>query len=258
MSDLKIAVQMYTLRDACNTPKELSETLRRVKEIGFQSIELAGLGPVDAREYSRMLEGEGLSGCCCHFGYGDLSEDIDTVIAQAQTVGCPYVGIGALPPDMRNRKGYQTWARQGSEIGARLKEAGLGLVYHNHYWELERFDTETGLDILYNGSDSDLFLAQIDTYWIQYGGGDPAAWILKWQGRLPIVHFKDMGVSTSQDTKHIMMPVGEGNLNWPRIIEAADAAGARYAAVEQDHCQGDPFESIAVSLRNLKAMGLQT
>jgi sugar phosphate isomerase/epimerase len=54
-----------------------------------------------------------------------------------------------------------------------------------------------------------------------------------------------------------MFEVGEGNLNWPEIIEACRHAGVEYYAVEQDTCCRDPFESLAISLRNLKAMGLE-
>jgi sugar phosphate isomerase/epimerase len=53
-----------------------------------------------------------------------------------------------------------------------------------------------------------------------------------------------------------MMEVGEGNLDWPAILDAAREAGTEWYLVEQDTCQRDPFESLAISFRNLKAMGL--
>ena len=49
--------------------------------------------------------------------------------------------------------------------------------------------------------------------------------------------------------------VGEGNLRWDEIIAACDEAGALHAFVEQDTCDGDPVDSMAVSYRNLSAKG---
>jgi sugar phosphate isomerase/epimerase len=54
-----------------------------------------------------------------------------------------------------------------------------------------------------------------------------------------------------------MAEIGEGNLNWPAILGAAAAAGVEWYLVEQDQCYDrTPFESLAISYRNLKEMGL--
>jgi sugar phosphate isomerase/epimerase len=95
---------------------------------------------------------------------------------------------------------------------------------------------------------------EIDTYWITEGGGDPAQWITDCKGRIPAVHFKDMGINS--ENKPFMMEVGEGNLNWPAIIKACNGAGVRWHIVEQDTCYRDPFDSLETSLRNLQALGL--
>jgi len=49
----------------------------------------------------------------------------------------------------------------------------------------------------------------------QFGGGDPAQWIRKLRGRVPLVYLKDMGI---REGKQIFMEVGEGNLNWEEIL----------------------------------------
>jgi sugar phosphate isomerase/epimerase len=62
---------------------------------------------------------------------------------------------------------------------------------------------------------------------------------------------------TMPDRKQIMEAVGEGNLNFPGILEAAKKAGTKWYIVEQDNCNGkDPFECLSRSLKNLKQLGL--
>ena len=53
-----------------------------------------------------------------------------------------------------------------------------------------------------------------------------------------------------------MAEIGEGNMNWPGIVAACESAGSQWYVVEQDTCAGDPFDSIAISFRNMTAMGL--
>jgi sugar phosphate isomerase/epimerase len=96
---------------------------------------------------------------------------------------------------------------------------------------------------------------EIDTYWIVHGGGDPAAWIRKVDGRIPCVHLKDMAITLKRE--QLMAEIGEGNLNWPLILQACRDAGVEWYLVEQDICQRDPFESLKISLENLREMGLQ-
>ena len=87
-----------------------------------------------------------------------------------------------------------------------------------------------------------------------HGGADPAAWLRRLSGRVPSIHVKDMTINAKRE--HKMCEVGAGNLNWPEILKAAKEAGVEHYIVERDAGDLDPFESLAISLRNLKSWGL--
>ena len=84
-----------------------------------------------------------------------------------------------------------------------------------------------------------------DTYWVQHGGGDPVEWCKRLKNRLPILHMKDYTVTT--ENKVTFAEIGNGNLDWKRIIPAAEAAGCQWLCIEQDTCAGDPFDSLKQS-----------
>ncbi len=255
MPDLKIAAQLYTLRDFLKTPEEISKTLKKVKEIGYDAVQLSGLGPIDPYELKDILDREGLYACATHISFERMQKDMDAVIKEHQLWNCKYVGVGSMPGKYQSGKeGYIRFAKEASEVARILADNGLRFIYHNHNFEFVKFDGLTGLEILFNESDPEVFDFEIDTYWVQAGGGDPAAWIRKMMGRMKVVHFKDMVMSP--DRKQIMAEVGEGNLNWPAILDACKEIGVEWCPVEQDICQRDPFESLAISFRNLKSMGL--
>ena len=250
-----LAAQMYTLRDYARTPADIAAALKKVRAIGYEAVQISGLGPVDPAELKTIVDGEGLSICATHTSYERMRDETDAVIDEHRLWNCRYAAIGGMPPSYRERgeDGFRAFAAEASEVARRLVPGGLVFGYHNHSFELERFGRRTGLDILFEESDPEVFQLEIDTYWIQHGGGDPAAWIRRARGRADLVHLKDMAI---QGHDQLFAEVGEGNLNWTAIFDACREAGARWYMVEQDRCQRDPFDSLAISLKNLRAMGL--
>ena len=253
MANYQVAAQMYTLREFTRTSQALAESLEKVKKIGYDAVQISGICEIEYPMLKEILDDAGLICCATHIPYQRMKDDIEKVIEEHLIIDCTYPAIGSLPKEYWNEEGYVRFAREASEVGKRLAEAGLWFGYHNHSFELERYGNRTGLQILLEESDLRYFTMEIDTYWIAHGGGDPAAWIEKCSGRIPLVHFKDM---TVRDMKPIMAEVGEGNLNWPNILKACKNAGVEWYIVEQDDCERDPFESLAISLRNLKNMGI--
>jgi sugar phosphate isomerase/epimerase len=255
MAESCIAAQMYTLRDFCKTPTDIAATMKKVKSIGYDAVQLSALGPIDTKELKKILDGEGLRVCATHISFQQMRDEIEAVIEEHKMLDCKYPAIGSMPREYRNREGFSKFAKDATEVGKKLAAAGMVFGYHNHSFELTRFGDKTGLQILLDESDPKYVTAEIDTYWIQHGGGDPAWWIEYASGRIPLLHLKDMAVN--DDMQQLMAEIGEGNLNWPAILDASRKAGVVWYIVEQDICQRDPFESLAISLRNMKAMGLQ-
>ncbi len=254
---MRLAVQLYTLRDTLKTPEDVETTLQKVRSIGYRSVQVSGLGPIDQAELKRLTDREGLEICATHIPYGDLTDRMDEVIDKHLLWGCTYVGLGSLPQEYRSdADGYRRFAEQMNEIGSKLKAAGLTFIYHNHDFELMKFDGTTGLDILIRETDPAAVDFEIDVYWIQAGGGDPAEWIRKVAGRMKVVHLKDYAVANAREPR--FAEVGEGNMNFGRILEACKEIGVEWGAVEQDQTYGkDPFECLRTSFANLRALGVE-
>jgi len=174
------------------------------------------------------------------------------VIADHQVLGCKFPGIGGMPGEYRGSgEGFATFAKLANEVGQKLAEAGMAFCYHNHSFEFQKFDGEYGLDILYGNSCPACLKAQLDTYWVQHGGENPAAYITKYSGRVPLVHLKDMTAGENPTFTEI----GNGILDWPAIFTASEAAGTEWFIVEQDVCAGPSLDSARISFENLVAMG---
>ncbi|NLK67843.1 MAG: sugar phosphate isomerase/epimerase [Clostridiaceae bacterium] len=244
-----LAAQLYTLRDYLKTPEGIKESLKKVRDIGYTSVQVSGIGPIESNELKKIVDDLGLTICATHIGYNRFKEDLNNVIKDHLIYGCKYVGLGSLPTEFRNEDGFRNFAKEFSEIGKELKKHGSQFVYHNHHFEFEKYNGKTAFDIILDESSKEDFGILLDTYWVQAGGADPVYWIHKLKGRMGVIHFKDMVI---RNEKQEFAEVGHGNMNWGPIIEACYETGIEYVAIEQDTCLGDPFESLKMSYEFLK------
>jgi sugar phosphate isomerase/epimerase len=248
---------MFTLRAFTKTPAELAKAYEKVRKIGYEAVQPSGHGPIDAKELKHVLDANGLDCCSTHTGFQRFTEQLDELIADHKLWGCRYPAIGSLPGDMRSAEGFVKFAKLFDGIGEKLAAAGMLFLYHNHDFEFAKYGGKLGMDLIMDNSNPRHVAMEIDTHWVQSGGGDPAAWIAKCarRGPTPVIHFKDYAVDAAE-RKRKFAEIGEGNLNWPAILDACRAAEVKYVLVEQDTCDGDPFDSLKKSYDNLKGMGL--
>jgi len=248
-ADPVIAVQLYTLRSLLNDSARLGGVLGRLREIGYESVEVAGLGDGVVERFGDELRRSGLKACAAHSSLNRLHEQMDVVAGECKLWGCEYVVVPSLPASYRSRQGFERFAAEATELAALLGGHGIKLAYHNHAYELQRFDGATGLERLLAAADPGVLAIELDTYWLQFGGANPATWIRRYAGRAPLVHLKDMAIV---DGDPVDAEIGEGNLDWTGILSACRDAATTWLVVEQDDPRGDPLEAVATSYGNLK------
>lgn len=254
---MNISVQLYSVREFLQTPEDIGASLKKVAQMGYKAVEVAGLGPIDARAFKEMADREGLTISSTHTAYEDLLHRMDEVIERHQLWGCKYVGLGGLPEEFRgDAQGYAAFAKRASEFGKQLSAAGMKFNYHNHDFEFAKYGGKTAMDILIEESDPETVLFELDVYWAQAGGADPIQWIHKLAGRLQTVHLKDMIVTPEREQR--FAEIGEGNMNFVGILQACRDTGIEWGVVEQDDTyERNPFDSLNTSIVNLGKLGVQ-
>lgn len=249
----QIAAQLYTVREFCKTAEEFEKTLKAIKELGYSAVQVSGVGPIAPEIIKEITERLELTICATHISYERLTTDLEAIIQEHLSWNCKYVGIGALPESFRTSKeGYIAFAEQFNEISDKLASAGLQFVYHNHHFEFTKYDGITGMDLLLQTSNPS-FGFELDMYWVQAGGANPVDWINKVQGKMQVIHLKDMAIVNNNA---VFAEIGEGNLNWFAILEASRNTGVEWYVVEQDTCLRDPFESLAMSFNYLQKLAI--
>lgn len=240
--------------------------MARVAGIGYQGMEF-GLStleraPAPLPEVRQRLADLGLVTANIHILRDALDNRFAATVGVAHQIGSPFLTIAWGPADSGAQ--LRRDAAAYDQLGARCRAEGLVLCYHNHDHELRVFDGEHGLDILLENSDPAHLKSQLDVCWVRFGGVDPAGFIRKHAGRVPLVHLKDVarlepGCETGHGSHETMIftEVGTGIVDFEAVFAGAAETGAEWGTVEQDRMRHlSPWDSITCSYLNLKARGL--
>ncbi len=255
----QIGAQMYTLRDHCKTPSDIAKTCAKLEKLGFGAVQASALGPIDPKELRKILDDHGLVCAATHRSMEQICNEPQALLEEHQILGCELTALGAFGGE--GEAAWDGFIQQFNAATKVLHDQGLRVGYHNHSHEWAPFDPPEKIHVSRSPISklvSDLaewVWFELDTFWVAHAGGDPAAWIRRCAGRVPAVHVKDMTVTPKREQK--MCEVGAGNLNWPAILDACKEAGVRWYLIERDNGDLDPFESLKISLENLRAMGLE-
>lgn len=242
----QMALQLYTLRDPAKN--DLAGTLKKVREMGWQYVQWSGMPDLPAEKIREALDTAGLKAIAAHVGVEPFEKDFDANVKFWKTVGVKHLGPGGMMNGCRDTlKDWLNGARRLDELGAKLRNVGLRLSYHNHAFEFEHFpdDNRTKEDILLESTKLENLTAEFDLAWVYVGGADPTAYIRKYKGRCPTVHVKD--VVKSSDGKIQFKPLGQGDLHWSDIFAAGDESGIEWYIYEQDSGEGSPFDYVHAS-----------
>jgi len=246
----QVAAQLYTVRQHLKTPADLAASLKKIKQTGYQAIQLASIGSIPEDDLASMMADVGLICCSAH-------EDAETIVGEPQRVaerltkyGCKLVSYPHPHVKLDTLDSVKALAASLNAAGKVFHDAGITLTYHNHSGEFRRFDGRLILEIIYAETDPKYLQGEVDTYWVQYGGGDSEDWCRSLKGRLPALHMKDY--KTKPDGSPTWAEIGQGNLTWKPIIAAAEESGCQWYIVEQDRCDGDPFDSVRISFEYIR------
>ena len=261
---MKVGAQLYSLRDFCKTTADFAETLKKVADIGYTSVQVSGTCEYEADWLLEELKKNGLTCDLTHFNFNKMVEDPEGVADFHAKFGCKYIGVGCLPGWDKGDINENTisFANAAKPVAKAFKNKGALMMYHNHHFEYYAdINGRNIMEYLSDNFDTDELGFTLDTHWVVSGNHDPIEEINRLKGRLPCVHFKDLVFNLDFESKAFekrFAPVGSGIIKFEPIVAELEKAGTEFIFVEQDDCYGeDPFICMKKSYDYLSSIGLK-
>lgn len=251
----KINLQMYSFADG--TMEDTRENLAAAAKMGYSGVELFGPNySVPAEEMKTLLQEQKLEPISLH----TPTDTIENMIPYAKTIGAAFMGIGMHP--MFTDEDVHSFAETLNTLGAKCRENGITLTYHNHTQEFAPCGGKTILETILDETDPQNVALELDAGWCAAAGLDPVEFVQKHSGRVKLIHIKEssrvLGVLPPIDwsklprddngqvifseemkagfkrNKEINCAAGSGIVDWAKLQAAADANGCRHYIVERE------------------------
>ena len=274
---LPVGIQVYGLRDLLeNTPENFKDVMQKIKDMGYDGVELAGLYGLEPENVKAILDEVGLVPISAHVAFAEMMENLDQILKDYSTIGVKYLVMPYMAEEYRpvNPEGFESSLPLLNEVGKKIHDAGMTFLYHNHDFEFVKLpDGRWGYDAMFEAIPHDHLMSELDTCWCDVATGEAPEFVEKYTDRIPVVHLKDyikkgevknmyklIGIDTEEeegDTGYFgFRPVGFGQMIWEPVLEASLKANANWVIVEQDeHYEMDPLECARRSREYLKILG---
>ena len=247
---MKLGAQFYSLRTECTTPEGIYNSMKKVKEIGYEIIQISGVCDIEAEKLKSYVDEFSLPITCTHKPFDSIVNDTDNLIKYHQIIDCPVIGLGGMSAEYRGSvEAARRFIAEMKEPIKKINAAGLRFGYHNHAFEFDKFDGTCVFDILFEELPEADFIQ--DVYWTRYAEVDTLKILeqIANAGRMTNIHFKDMKFEPKGD----MCPCGEGVTDFKPLAELCKKYGIENILVEQDNAPmlGDVFAQMKSSFDHL-------
>lgn len=236
---IPIGLQLFSVRNRCK--EDLPGTLARVKEIGFECVELAGDYGHSAAEFRSLLDGQGLVCCGAHVSLAQLQgPKYQATVDFLHGVGAKKAVVPGLPATFtKDLTGWRGAATLFVQLSGQLRKEGLELGYHNHAIEFKALEGERPLDVFLRSAPGVFF--ELDLGGAGYGGANPVEVLETYRRRTRMIHAKDY-TSTKPD-----LMIGTGSMDWAALARDAQSAAVDWYVIEHDSKSGPDLSDIAES-----------
>ncbi|MEO6723848.1 MAG: sugar phosphate isomerase/epimerase [Blastocatellia bacterium] len=233
-----LAVQLWSFRN--DFKKDVPGTLKRVRQLGFTHVELAGYYGMTAEQFRAELDKADLKAISMHIEYKVARDKIDEVIRDAKVLGVQDVGVPWIKSPFTKQDCLQA-IQVFNQAGEKLTANGLRFFYHIHGYEFVPNEGGNGtlFDLLMEKTDPRYVSMQLDTYHVAFPGQDPAKLLQKYPGRFASLHLKDIRKDVAGDSSGAFKekdarPMGQGKIDWPEVLKAARKQNVKWYIIEDE------------------------
>ncbi len=251
---MNFGVQTFTIRAA--QKKDILASYLPLVDMGVSTLEVARIdfSEENARKIRTITDKYGIAPISIQVKPKYVFGDVEAVVNFCKITGCKNVVISQLPFDCILGK-EDKFFRFVSSLDPQFElyaEHGITLAYHHHNWEYIKLSGgKTRMEELLERTCKIKFVH--DTYWTARCGIDPAEQIRIFGNRLLGIHLRDLTFEKRLiDVKPRDTFIGDGVIDFRKVISAAGEVGCSYMVIEQKTKR--PYDDIKRSLHNLETI----
>lgn len=230
---MKTGIQISSLKPMIQTCDDLRAACAKIVALGCDAVQLQWLGrEISAQTVKQMLAHNKIISVGVQDFYQHVRDDFKYYVNLNKATGGKWLCVSRIPEELKSSEGLDIFVCRLRIMQKELDIYGQKLCFHPVSAD---FRAVAGMDaveyILEQYPELEICL---DLYHLNRNCGNMPAFIRRYAGRIPMVHFKD-------ETDGKLVPAGQGDVRWEGVVRACLDAGVEYGFVEQESWDRDPF-----------------
>lgn len=250
----RIVCQLYGFRKEIE--RDPYECFRRIREIGYDTVQLDGMRGRDAHEIKDAIDKAGLKVSSMHIKHGRFINDVEGIIEECKLFNCWEIYLKYIEDEFQVEYGYKFTKYALVKAAKELIAAGCTVGFHSPEYDFNTLiDGKRVMDYICTEEEGIAIHPEPDTYWLTVAGVDPIGYCQGYAGRILTLHMKDIDTSLDPMDMHAnLRECGAGNVDMEGLMRWGYANGVKAFAIEQDYSTKGVYESFKESLEYLSGV----
>ena len=261
---MQIGLQTFTIRKDLKNKDSMVRAFKEIKSLGINSIEIARISfdRKTVKLVNEVAQNLDIKVKASQFKLKEIESDLEFTIDTHKMWNCNLMAVSVVPIPylIRGLEGFKRLADKLNVLGSKTKKEGIQLLNHHHHFEFGMYKNKfknyhQGFDVLNESIDRNAVKFMLDTYWLWRSGYEPASFIEKMSGNVKVVHLRDYYLKAGLITPNISDTyLGNGTLDFQKIISAAEIAGVEQLSIEQETQL--PYNHLKKSIKYLRSISM--
>lgn len=233
---MKTGIQVSSLKPLLKTEAEVRAAFARMAELGCQYVQLQWIDPeVPIPVIADAMKHHNMKSLGTQDFYVTVLENFEYYVNLNAAADGKWLTVSRIPERCKSPDGLDIFAAELAALQEKLNLLGQRVCLHPVSADFAAVPGMNAVEYLLEKLPW-LELC-LDLYHLDKNCDDMPAWIRRYAGRIPMVHFKD-------HREGRLVPAGQGQVNWNGVADACRDAGVGYALAEQESWEGDPYECL--------------
>jgi sugar phosphate isomerase/epimerase len=237
---METGIQVSSLKPLLKTTEQVQLAFKKMADLGCRYVQLQWIDPaVPIGEIAAAMAEYAFKSLGTQDFYVEVLENFEYYVNLNAATGGIWLTVSRIPERCKSREGLDIFARELTELQNRLSPLGQRLCFHPVSAD---FTAVPGINAVeYLLEQLPWLEVCLDLFHLDKNCDDMPAFIRRYTGRVPMVHFKD-------HRDGILVPAGQGQVRWAGVLDACRDAGVGFGLAEQESWEGDPYQFLEEAL----------
>lgn len=246
---MKTGIQVSSLKPLLLTTGQVDGAFEKIASMGVDTVQLQWIDPsVPMGAIAAAMSRHGVASVSIQDFSTEILANKAYYYELNRATGGTWICPSRVPDHWKTREGLELFAQTLETMRDELAELGQKLCFHPVAADFVPIGGVCPVDFLMERLKwLDLCL---DLYHVNKAGLSMPTMIRKYLGRVCMVHFKE-GKKLPDGTE-VLVPAGQGDIDWSGVVDACLETGVPYAFVEQERWDRDPYACLEEALNWLR------